>query len=67
MHMEAARNVQLLLEDDLITVNASLFEGLLTSKTFAGPDCYRLLVRFLRELTSSGDVAINATILIGRK
>jgi hypothetical protein len=48
MHMEAARNVQLLLEDDLITVNASLFEGFLTSKTFAGLDCYRLLVRFLR-------------------
>lgn len=42
-------NIQLLLTTDSITVNASMFEGVLTTKTFEGPDCYLKLVDFLKQ------------------
>jgi hypothetical protein len=42
-------NIQLLLTIDSITVNASMFEGVLTTKTFEGPDCYLKLVDFLKQ------------------
>lgn len=64
--MDMTRVMQLLLADNSITVNALLFEGVLTSKTFTGPDCYRLLVKFLRELTGSNSMAISATIVLDK-
>ena len=45
----AEANIQLLMTADSITVNASMFEGVLTKKTFEGPDCYLKLVDFLKQ------------------
>ena len=42
-------SIQLLLTVDSITINASIFEGVLTTKTFEGPDCYFRLVDFLKQ------------------
>ncbi len=33
-------NVQLQMSADSITISASIFEGVLTTKTFEGPECY---------------------------
>ena len=42
-------DIQLLLTTDTITINASIFEGGLTTKTFEGPDCYVKLIDFLKQ------------------
>jgi hypothetical protein len=42
-------NIQLLLTTETITINASIFEGVLTTKTFKGPDCYVKLIDFLKQ------------------
>lgn len=59
----AESNIQLLLTADSITVNASMFEGVLTSKTFEGPDCYLKLVDFLKQ-SSFTNQAIHAVIVV---
>ncbi|HEX2230585.1 MAG TPA: hypothetical protein VHG34_00190 [Nitrososphaeraceae archaeon] len=51
------------LRSDSITVNASMFQGVLTSKTFEGPDCYLKFVNFLKE-SSFTDQAIHAVIVV---
>ena len=56
-------NIQLRLRSDSITVNASMFQGVLTSKTFEGPDCYFKFVDFLKE-SSFTDQAIHAVIVV---
>jgi hypothetical protein len=58
----AELNIQLLLTSDSITVSASLFEGVLTTKTFQGPDCYLKLVDFLKQ--SFTNQAIQALIIV---
>jgi hypothetical protein len=55
-------NIQLLLTSHSITVSASLFEGVLTTKKFEGPDCYLKLVDFLKQ--SFPDQAIRALIVL---
>jgi hypothetical protein len=55
-------NIQLLLTSHSITVSASLFEGVLTTKKFEGPDCYLKLVDFLKQ--SFPDQAIQALIVL---
>ncbi len=57
------QNIQLLMTADSITVNASIFEGVLTSKTFEGPDCYLKLVEFLKQ-SSFADQAFQAVIVV---
>jgi hypothetical protein len=57
-------NIQLLLRSDSITVNASMLEGVLTSKTFEGPDCYLKLVDFLKHSSSFTDQPIHAVIVV---
>jgi hypothetical protein len=57
-------NIQLLLRSDSITVNASMLEGVLTSKTFEGPDCYLKLVDFLKQSSSFTDQPILAVIVV---
>jgi hypothetical protein len=42
-------SIQLLLRTDSITINASIFEGVFTTKTFEGPDCYLKLIAFLKQ------------------
>jgi hypothetical protein len=58
----AQPNIQLLLTADSITINASMFEGVLTTKTFQGPDCYLKLVDFLKESCTSQ--VIQASIVV---
>lgn len=57
-------NIQLRLRSDSITVNASMFQGVLTSKTFEGPDCYLKFVNFIKESSSTADQAIHAVIVV---
>lgn len=59
----AEPNIQLLLTADSITVNASMFEGVLTSNTFDGPDCYLKLVDFLKQSSFTNRV-IHAVIVV---
>jgi hypothetical protein len=56
-------NIQLLMTANSITVNASMFEGVLTKKTFEGPDCYLKLVDFLKQ-SSFTNQAIHAVIVV---
>jgi hypothetical protein len=56
------RNIQLLLTADSITVSASMFEGVLTTKSFVGPDCYLKLVDFLKQ--SFDSPVIQASIVV---
>ncbi len=57
------QNIQLLMTADSITVNASIFAGVLTSKTFEGPDCYLKLVDFLKQ-SYFADQVIHAIIVV---
>jgi hypothetical protein len=59
----AEPNIQLLLTADSITVNASMFEGVLTTKIFEGPDCYLKLVDFLKQSSFTNQV-IQASIVV---
>ncbi|MDQ3971321.1 MAG: hypothetical protein M3227_06500 [Thermoproteota archaeon] len=59
----AEPNIQLLLSADSITVNASMFEGVLARKTFEGPDCYLKLVDFLKQ-SSFANQFIHAVIVV---
>ena len=59
----AEPNIQLLMTSDSITINTSMFEGVLTEKTFEGPDCYLKLVDFLKESSFTNQV-IHAVIVV---
>ncbi|MFL6482531.1 MAG: hypothetical protein ACJ70R_06350 [Nitrososphaera sp.] len=48
---------------DSITVNTSMFEGVVVSKTFDGPDCYMKLVDFLKQ-SSFDEKVIHAIIVV---
>lgn len=58
----AEPNIQLLLKAGSITVNTSMFEGVLTTKTFEGPDCYLKLVEFLKQFFTNQ--VIEASIVV---
>jgi hypothetical protein len=58
----AESNIQLMLTADSITISASIFEGVLTTKTFEGPDCYLKLLDFLRQSFTSQ--VIQASIVV---
>ncbi|MFL6372345.1 MAG: hypothetical protein ACJ70P_04350 [Nitrososphaera sp.] len=57
------QKVQLLMTADSITVNTSMFEGVVVSKTFDGPDCYMKLVDFLKQ-SSFDEKVIHAIIVV---
>ena len=59
----AEPDIQLRMTADSITVNASIFEGVLTQKTFEGPDCYLKLLNFLKQSSLTNQV-IHAAIVI---
>jgi hypothetical protein len=59
----AEPNIQLLMSASSITVNVSMFEGVLTKKTFEGPDCYLKLVDFLKQFSFTNQV-IHAVIMV---
>jgi hypothetical protein len=58
----AEAKVQLQLSADLITINASIFEGVVTTTTFEGSDCYLKLIDFLRQ--SFTNQLIQASIVV---
>ncbi len=55
-------NMQLVLENDCISVHAAIFEDVLVSKSFQGADCYRQLLEFIR--AQYGSDVISATIVV---
>lgn len=59
--MEEAK-VQLQLSADSITIIASIFEGVITTTTFEGSDCYLKLINFLRQ--SFNNQLIQASIVL---
>jgi hypothetical protein len=61
-HMDS-NVIQLELDEKSITVKTEVLQGVLTSKTFHGHDCYLRLLGFIKEAFSSSD-AITATIFI---
>jgi hypothetical protein len=63
LSLMAEQNIQLLMTSDSITINTSMFEGVLTEKTFEGPDCYLKLVDFLKESSFTNQV-IHAVIVV---
>jgi hypothetical protein len=58
--------MQLVLKPGSITVNMAVFEGVLTTKTFEGSDCYGQLIRFLSEQLGT-DNPVQATITVSRQ
>jgi hypothetical protein len=58
-------NVQLSFAEDSITLNMSLFDGVLTTKTFDGRDCYLHLLNFLKQSFADENM-IHATIIVSR-
>lgn len=55
--------IQLELDEKSITVKTEVMQGVLTSKTFHGNDCYLQLLGFIKEAFSNSN-AITATIFI---
>lgn len=60
--MESAK-IQLELKHDAITVRASIWQGVLTTKTFEGPDCYRQMLNFIKQAFPN-EQSITAIIVI---
>jgi hypothetical protein len=61
-HMDS-NVIQLELDEKSITVKTEVVQGVLTSKTFHGHDCYLQLLGFIKEAFSTNN-AITATIFI---
>jgi hypothetical protein len=55
--------IQLELDEKSITVKTEVLQGVLTSKTFHGNDCYLQLLGFIKEAFSRSNT-ITATIFI---
>lgn len=58
-----SNNIQLELEEYSITLRIHALQGVLTSKTFHGEDCYLQLIGFMREVFYRGST-IDATIFV---
>lgn len=54
--------VQLRMSEGSITINASFFEGVNSTTTFEGSDCYLKLIEFLRE--SFPNQVIQASVIV---
>jgi hypothetical protein len=55
--------MQLELKPDAITVTANMWQGVLTTKTFQGPDCYTQMLNFIKQ-EFPDDHVIHATIVL---
>ena len=60
--MESTK-MQLVLKPDTITIKANMWQGVLTSKTFEGPDCYTQMLNFIKQ-EFPDDHFIHATIVL---
>lgn len=61
-HMDS-NVIQLELDEKSITVKTEVLQGVLTTKTFHGHDCYLQLLGFIKEAFSNNN-AITATIFV---
>ena len=60
--MESVK-MQLELKPDKITIKAQLWQGVLTTKIFEGPDCYVQMLNFIKHAFPN-DSFISATIVV---
>ena len=60
--MQSAK-MQLELKANTITIKANMWQGVLTSKTFEGPDCYTQMLNFIKQ-EFPDDHFIHATIIL---
>jgi hypothetical protein len=56
-------NMQLELKANTIIIKAKMWQGVLTTKTFEGPDCYRQMLNFIKQKFPD-DHFIHATIVL---
>lgn len=61
---DLVKHMQLLLNTDLITVHASLMQGVLITRTFEGNDCYLKLINFLKQVCPDRSIPISAEIIV---
>jgi hypothetical protein len=61
---DSIKGIQLMLNDDSITVYASLMQGVLTTRVFEGTDCYLKFINFLREAFPDRHISIFAEIVV---
>lgn len=55
--------MQLELRPESVTVRANIFEGVLTVKTFEGPDCYKQMLTFIR-MAYPNEKSVTAMIVL---
>jgi hypothetical protein len=55
--------MQLELKPDTITIKVNMWQGVLTTKTFEGPDCYTQMLNFIKQ-EFPDDHFIHATIVL---
>ena len=60
--MESAK-IQLELKPDTITVRLNIWQGVLTTKTFEGSDCYMQMLNFIKQ-ACPGEQSISAIIVL---
>lgn len=60
--MESTK-IQLVLKPDTITIKANMWQGVLTSKTFDGPDFYTQMLNFIKK-EFPDDHFIHVTIVL---
>ncbi|MGH9876050.1 MAG: hypothetical protein ACREBU_01160 [Nitrososphaera sp.] len=58
------KHIQVLLNADSITVHAYLMQGVHTTQTFEGTDCYLKFIDFLKRVSPDRKISINAEIII---
>jgi hypothetical protein len=64
---DSVKGMQLMFDDDSITVYASLMESVLTTQAFEGTDCYLKFINFLREAFPDRGISISAEIIVADK
>ena len=60
--MESVR-IQLELRPHAITIRTNMWQGVLTTKTFEGPDCYMKMLNFIKHVYPD-DEYIHAIIVL---
>jgi hypothetical protein len=64
---DSIKGMQLMLDDDSITVYAYLMQSVLTTQAFEGTDCYLKFINFLREAFPDRGISIIAEIIVADK
>jgi hypothetical protein len=64
---DSIKGMQLMFDDDSITVYASLVQSVLTTQAFEGTDCYLKFINFLREVFPGQGISIFAEIIVADK